>query len=47
MSRIEKVGTIVGKLVWLLICSVAMFILFPIAFISLIFGKDRRYEEGY
>lgn len=47
MSRIEKVGTIVGKLVWLLIYSVAMFILFPIAFISLIFGKDRRYEEGY
>ena len=47
MSRIEKVGTIVGKLVWLLIWSVAMFILFPIAFISLIFGKERRYEEGY
>ncbi|MFZ1235708.1 MAG: hypothetical protein WAR39_01635 [Prevotella sp.] len=47
MSRIEKVGTIVGKLVWLLIYTVAMFVLLPIAFISLIFGKERRYEEGY
>ena len=42
MSIIEKVGTIVGKLVWPLIYFVAIFILFPIAFISLIFGKGRR-----
>ena len=47
MSTIEKVGTILANLLWLLIYSVAIFILFPIAFISLIFGKDRRYEEGY
>ena len=47
MSRIEKVGTILAKLLWLLIYTVAMFVLLPIAFISLIFGKERRYEKGY
>lgn len=38
---------IIGNLIWLLIYTVAMFVLLPIAFISLIFGKERRYEEGY